>query len=382
MKTLPWLMLGLLLSTSFLYAERQQTSEQRLASDLVRQLGDDSFDVRQRASKELLRLGLRARGALQAGVEDADPEIRRRCKELLPAVLEADRKAQLDAFLADKEGKHKHNLPGWERYRKVAGDDAAARAFYVSLLRHDMNFLADVEKDPARAGERCSEQCHELFGRLMYGGTPGIRAPLELAAVAEVLLVAGDPRVHMPPECRPWVSTLFYQEPVLAALRGRERTPFRKLVVAWMERQTEDEDAALQMFLVTTQTLNLKEGLDLGLRVLRDRPVKSRGLAGALVTVGKLGGPEHRAALEPLLKDVTVVGSFAVGRERGITQVRDVALAMLIHVTGQDPKTYGFAFSRRYAYLKFHPNFLGFTTDSEREKAFAHWQEWSARTRK
>jgi hypothetical protein len=381
MKTLPWLTLALVLAAP-LYADRPAEPPARRAANLVRQLGDDSFEVRERAGKDLLRLGVAARRALQEGARDADPEVRRRCKELLPAVLEADHKARLDAFLADKDGRQEHHLPGWERYRQVAGQDAAARAFFATLLRHDMNFLADVEKDPARAGERCSEQCHELFGRMVYGGMPGVRTPLDLADVAEVLLVAGDPRVTVPPQSRPWVSTFFYQEPVLSALRGGEQTPFRKLVVAWMERQTDDEDAAQQMFLVMTQTLNLKEALDLGLRVLRDRPVKSRGLAGALVTVGKLGGPAHRTALEPFLNDATIVGNFAVGKERGTTQVRDVALAMLVHVTGQDPKGYGFAFSHRYAYLKFHPSFLGFAGDSERDRALARWRDWFARTKK
>jgi hypothetical protein len=380
MKTLPFLTLALLLATPRLHADATPAPQERRAAELVHQLGDDSFDVRERATKELLRLGLAARRALQEGAGAPDLEVRRRCKELLPAVLEADRRARLDAFLADTEGKHKHDLPAWERFRKLVGQDRADRDFFAAMLRHDAGFLADVERHPDRAGELCAEQCRLMFQRL-YGGTPGPRVPPEVAEVAPVLLVAADPATRFPPEVRPLVANFFYQETVRSALRSP--SPFRKLVVAWMARQTDDEDAAQQMFFVASQTLDLREGLDLALRVLRERPVKARGLAGALVTVGKLGNPhEHRAILERFLKDTTVVGSFAVGRDRGTTQVRDVALAMLVHLTDQDPKSYGFAFVNRHAYLRFHASFLGFAGDVERDRALARWRDWSARTRK
>ena len=70
----------------------------------------------------------------------------------MPAILEAHRQAKLDAFIADKEGKQKHDLPGWERYRKVAGADAASRQFFVAIQKADTGFLAEAEKNPARAG--------------------------------------------------------------------------------------------------------------------------------------------------------------------------------------------------------------------------------------
>jgi hypothetical protein len=328
-----------------------------------------------------MRLGRQALKALEQGSGDDDLEIRRRCNELLPAVLEADRKARLDAFLADPEGKQAHDLPSWQRYRKLVGSGRAERDFFAELLRRDAGFLEDVDRHPRKAGELCAEQCRQLFQRF-YGGAPGPRTPAAVAEVAPVLLVAADPATRVPPEARPLMANFFYHEPVRAALRAGPGSPFRKLVVAWMARQTDDEDAAQLMFFVASQTLEMKEGLDLALRVLRDRPVKSRGLAGALVTVGKLGDRrEHRAVLERFLGDPTVVGSFAVGRDRGTTQIRDVALAMLVHLTGQDARSYGFAFSGRHAYLRFHANFLGFADDAARDRALARWHEWSARER-
>src|SRR5437764_1072700 len=94
-------------------------AEHRKALGLVRQLGDSSFPAREEASKQLFRMGLAVKDVLVEGSRDPDLEVRRRCRELLPAVLEADRQARLDAFIADREGKQDHHLPGWQRYRKI-----------------------------------------------------------------------------------------------------------------------------------------------------------------------------------------------------------------------------------------------------------------------
>jgi hypothetical protein len=176
------------------------------------------------------------------------------------------------------------------------------------------------------------------------------------------------------------VVNFFYQESVRSALVGSNNVPFKKLALAWMERQLDDEEAAHQMFFAV-QNLELKEGLELALKVLKERVVKSRGLGGAMTTVGKLGTKQHLAALELFLDDKTVVGNFALARERGVTELRDVALAMAVHLTGQDHRGYGFVFSQHNGHLKFYANFLGFHNDEERDKAFAKWKEWKATAR-
>jgi hypothetical protein len=343
------------------------------ARDLVRRLGDESYRVREEASKELLRLGLEARDALLQGTRDNDLEIRRRCRDLLPSILEADRQARLEELLADTEDKRDHGVPGWSRFRKVAGADVAARKFFVAVCRQDTGLLADTEKDPTRAGGCCATVCTQLFQKL-YGPQARSGGQVEPAELAPLLLVAGDPRTNMPSQPRTMVVNFFYQPAIRAALLGDTNPAFKKLALAWMERQTDDEDAAQQMFFAV-QNLELKEGLDLALKVLADRPLKGRGLGGAMTTVGKLGNRQHLAILERFLDDKTVLSNFALGTERGTTELRDVALAMLVHLTGQDHKTYGFVFSHNNSHLKFYANFVGFRDDDQRAKAFAQYKQ-------
>jgi hypothetical protein len=70
---------------------RQRTadvSDEARIKALVRQLGDDRFKVREKASKQLVLIGPRARSFLQAALKEPDPEIVRRAQECLQHIGE------------------------------------------------------------------------------------------------------------------------------------------------------------------------------------------------------------------------------------------------------------------------------------------------------
>jgi hypothetical protein len=347
----------------------------------VRQLGDNSFEAREEASRQLFGMGLSVMGFLEEGSRDPDLEIRRRCLELLPAVREADRRARLDAFVADREGKKGHDLPGWQQYRKVAGEDAPARELFVAIQRSEAGlFLEGVERSPRTAGDQLAARCQDLQQRL-YGFQAGVVHPITVEDLAPLFLVACDPRVHPSPLATSLLSSFLYQQAPRTALTGSPSpSPFKRLVLAWMNHQTDDNSVMQMLYLANN--LNLREGLDLAVRVVRERRVKGVGLATAFTTIGKLGGKEQVGLLEPFLEDRTVIGPFALNRMRGTTEVRDVALAMLVELTGQSHKDYGYPFVDTNAGFKFYAHFLGFPTDRQREQALRRWKDWSASRKK
>jgi hypothetical protein len=396
-------------------------------AELIRQLGSDDFNVREEASRQLLKIGLPAREALLEAAKDRDLEIRRRCRELVPAIQEAHRQAKLAAFIADKDGKQKHDLPGWERYRKVAGNDAASRQFFVTIQKADTSFLAeadrdfanaeskltraaltkdeatvrylsaDAQKDYARAGARCAQLCQELIDRqrnqLFLNGVNGravnVRSQVpdvSLKEIAPLLLVAADPKVTIPAQNRYLFGNLLYQSVVQNELRASRSTPFKKIVLAWMERQAEDETTA-QILFDTLNNLQFKEGLPLALKAVRSKKLKGSGVAHALVTIGRLGDKQHLPVLEAFLDDKTQFCGFGIGvrggNVQGNTEVRDVALAMLVRLSKQSFKDYGFAISGLgYDHLMNNANYLGFSSNKQREKALAKWKEWKATQKK
>ncbi len=367
-------------------------NDQTSISIWVRSLGSEDFKVREQASQRLIQIGLPARQALLQGVMDPDLEIRRRCRELLPAILEADRQARLSAFIADKEGKQKHDLPGWERFRKVAGEDAAARQLFVQIQKKDNGFLEDADKDPEHIGDRCGSLCAHLFQRQQMQIRTAARVSQEtaLAEIAPLLLVSSDARVRIPLEQRYLFLNMLYQTSAQNALRNAGSAPFKKIVLKWMQRQAQDGSDSLMIFSLINQ-LGMKEGLDLALDVVRDKKLKGHAMAPALVTIGKFGDKkQHRALLESFLDDKTVIGGFSFGRANGknvegSTQVRDAALASLVRLTNQSSKEYGFAITEvqpSLDYLLDQANCLGFSSDERRDKAFAKWKDWQASQKK
>jgi hypothetical protein len=357
-------------------------ADQDRARQLVRQLGDASYAARQQASRKLFLMGLPVKALLEEGSRDRDPEVRRRCRELLPAVFEADRLARIDAFVADKDGKREHDLPGWRRFRAVAGGDAEARKLFVEMQKGDSStFLLDVDKDPGHAGDLCYARCQHmqerLYGRLRTGLTSRDHTPVSLAEMAAVLLVSSDPKVNMPNFSSYMVGNFLYQQAARNALGGGKPTPFRKLVLAWIERQVGD-DNGLQYALNMAVNLDLKECLDVAVKAAKEKRVKGAGLGAVLTTLGKMGGQEHAALIEGYLSDTTVIGNFGINRGSGTTEVRDAALAMLVHLSKQSHKDYGFLFAESNSGLLFNAVFLGFANNADRDKAHNKWKEWKA----
>src|SRR5205823_5569939 len=109
------------------------------------QLGASTFDEREEAARQLLHLGPRAVPALREGLKSPDPEVRRRCGALLPAVLRSDEDRRLDAFLRDGSLKGAP-LPGWAALKKNAGDDRVARLLYAELYRGHRGVLEALHK--------------------------------------------------------------------------------------------------------------------------------------------------------------------------------------------------------------------------------------------
>jgi hypothetical protein len=364
--------------TRSLAAQSISPSDQQRITELVKRLGDPSFEVRTSASSQLMRLGLAIKPYLQAGTRDDDLEIRRRCLELLPAVMEADLQARIAVFLADKEGKKEHDLPGWGRFRKLAGDDPAARLLFAEIIKSEAGpFVAEAEAHPDLAGDMFAGRLQNLQQHL-YNPLLGGRGPVSVSEVAALLFVASDTRVRVPLQSVYMLNNFFYQPSIRSALGApASASPFKRLLVAWMHAQSDPN--VVQQTLNLAMNLELKEALSLAVKIANDKTVRGHPLGLALTAVGKLGGKEHRPLLERFLDDTTLVGNFGINQVRGTTEIRDVALGMLVHVTGQSHRDYGFAFPQTSLDLKFNPFYLGFTNAAQRQAALKKWQGYTAK---
>jgi HEAT repeat protein len=192
-----------------------EATPEKLAA-LVKQLGDDEFSVRDKASEELRALGARALPALRRAASDPDEEVKRRSLDCIAATVDgpgAARTAAAARLLA--AGKPAGAAGALLTYLPFAEDEAAADEIVCALVavgapggRPDPalgDALAD--RDPARRaaaalllGRHGSAEQKTAVRKLLADADPNIRlraaqgllAGREKAALPPLLTLLGD----------------------------------------------------------------------------------------------------------------------------------------------------------------------------------------------
>jgi hypothetical protein len=351
------------------------------AAALVRQLGDRSFKVREKASRQLVEMGTAALSALRAGCKDADPEVGRRCQALLPRAMKLQIAHRLEALLADKEGKPDPDLPGWARYRREVGTHQAARRLYVDMMRASGDLVRAAEDKPAHVGDQVADRCLALHQKLFPLAPQPPRGPT-LVEVATLLFVGGEPKVKLDTAtCRLFCQFVDWR--LLARLTADpEHECLRKLLVPFLRKCIDAGVAGAALGIALRQTP--KDAVTLAVHALHGKQARGYDCAMAVLAIGRFGDKRHIALLEPLLTNRENCGAFATGSVGGMTEVGDVALASLVRLTGQTLKDYGFPAGRLdEELLRAHsPSILGFPSDKARAAAKLKWKAWAAKNLK
>ena len=134
----------------------------------------------------------------------------------------------------------------------------------------------------------------------------------------------------------------------------------------------------------------MRETIDLAVRAAKDKSEHPWVRATALWAIGHVGGKEHLPVLETLLGDGGELGEYLSTYRKNIkvyAQVGDVALAMLVHLTGQQYKDYGFDVLETIPEMRIDLSskeliefkVFGFSTNEKRDEAIKKWKEWSAK---
>jgi hypothetical protein len=314
---------------------------------LVRRLGDPAFAVREEAEAGIRAMGIAARGEIVLGLRSSDAEVRRRCRRLLHAVVAADFQERLQAFKADAQGRQDHRLPGWERFRRVVGTDAQSRELFVKMFEAEPGLLASGELDRATAFEAFEARLTQIQVAMHYPFAGQSRQP-SLGSTAAVFFLASDPAKAPPEQLQQFVRNAAYNGEFHQAItNGPLKAGVRKLFAAWLLAPT--GDGMRMSKLNDAMTLDIKEALPLALECLAPQGAGAApgAMAGAglkhwsIEAVARLGGQAHAARLVPFLDDPADCVTAQINNKQVTVQVRDVALAWLVHLTGQDHKDYG-----------------------------------------
>jgi len=376
-----------------LVGESQTPPDPAKVAELVRNLGSGSYRLRETATRALARIGVPAKAELLKALESPDAEVRYRARLVLSEVLELDFKVRLEAFIEDVHGKHEHDLPGWQQFRDQVGDGPVARRLFADIVRSEPALLEAGELGGEYAGAAFEGRCQQIQEGMRVPGRQAERQ-VQVGTVAALLFVGAQDKVDISMQSAMSVTNFCYQQPFRQAIAGGDSAPvLKKLVGGWVRRDfASDSTAAYQTMMLALQ-FNVREGVEPALAMLKDGGGNPHMRQYALLVVGKFGSTDDIQRLEPLLEDQAICAQQqiavpteiakedpanpkAMKNEMMETQIRDVALAVIIHLSGQKPADFGFQRVQPNSTVLFNTATLGFTSQELRSAALAQWRQW------
>jgi hypothetical protein len=314
----------------------QGTREFDKATALVKQLGHARFAARETAAKQLVEMGGAAVPALTTGMRSEDEEVRTRCTALLPRAKAAEWKRRADAYLADKDGKEKHDLPLLAEWDKlVEKPDAGSSKLFAEMVRTCGELLERVAANPKAAGPAAVEQARLIRDRVQTSKGQLKAEPGELAAVffVEVVATGSGPAAGPGRPSRSSSPAQLLANPAWPeALAATDIGPaLRKLLARWAAGRPARDHVANQQFALLAQKKPFPEAAPALAAVAKNKDADLWSVRLiAVQALGKVGGKEADAALTDLIGDpATIFGGPDEHR------LGDSALATLVQMHGK-----------------------------------------------
>ncbi len=341
------------------------------ATELVSRLGSPRFDVRAEASKQILDVGLPAIPALEAAASNPSLEVRRRAERLLVDLGRRLHEQKLTQLKADPERTPDDFLPGLKRFRETVGRDAAATGLFLDMCRAEPDLFRMAEAPPREVEQEYDARSADVQFEINV-----LQSRSRIAdRVAALLFIAAHPDLKESDIAANVVYSLAHQNEFRQSLTNGPQAPFVKKVTGQWIRKAGGVNAYQKLSLALS--LDIPDGIHPAVEMIK-RPAAVGGQAQfAVLAVARFGGKEHIPLVEKLLADKTLLSTTAPNNKVTYTcEMRDVALAALLHLTGQDPKGYGFSQLQRNPQWVFSPNTAGFAKAEDREAAISKWAEW------
>lgn len=359
------------------------TPEHAQAGELVKQLGAVQFATREAAAKKLFEMGPAALPALQDGTKSIDEEVRTRCTALIPKVRAAERSRRADVYVADVDGKQKHDLPLVAEFEKAVGKpDAAARKLFADMVRTNGDLLELAATDPKRGQEAHVSRANALREELSLRPKT---AKVDVADLATILLVDSATGAEPGPGAEATVLLLYWFNETDRKI-GKDVGPeVRRLFVRWAEvrwglfKDPRYRIVSGQFFSVIGRSPfpEIVPFLD---KIARSREVGGWAM-GAIRILALTDGKEAADALEKIMLDKSLTFK-ATGRDHRTRELRlgDYALAASLRkhnrkfadfgLKGQDWLRWEDASEGAEGY-----DFLELASEEARTKAVQKWKD-------
>ncbi len=342
----------------------EDTAKEQQAHQLVQQLSADKFQIREQASRELAAFGMSAAAALKSGIESGDAEVRARCLLILRDITKRDFQARLQQFKADLDGTSGYGLPGFDIYAESIGNTRAARELYADMLETTPGLMHAITPNSDELSSAVDQQIDAI---LNYDASI-MDSPQRMASL---LFASSLDGVSCETTTLSMISFVTQTRPFGELARGPHAEVCHKIMDKWLGYNY--ASAPTEECLRLALEYKLPAGMPLAKSVAVDKSAKPTERMYAILAVAQLGDATHIPMLQKLFDAREVTRAYTLTNGQWEAQLRDIALASVLYLAGEDPKDFGFVNCARSDITLFRPDTLSFAGERERQMAFAKY---------
>lgn len=368
-----WMWTTLFVASAAMGAEPMRDADR--ITQLIRDLASPTFATRELASKELIKIGIAALPELEAAAVGPDAETRSRAKRILVVIGAASLEQKIEAFRKDVDGKQQLTLPGWKAFREQFGGEKSTRELFAEMYKSGPVLLSAIEDgDPRSIADRLRETARELEAGFEHDAISVDDSKALEGLLSAMLWAACRPEVAVDDKTAEKLTQYVNPQTFQPAARASQSVQ-RELLSEWVQRDS--GAAANYNKMMLSLSFELPVTIDLARRVIKSE-VLAKQRAFVILLVAKNGNAADLGTIEPTLMDERVIGSPTINKKRIEVQVRDVTLAAIVELTGQDLKKYGFSKSQFGSESGINPFANIFENGAKRDAALKAWREWRA----
>ncbi len=338
-------------------------------------LGSPSFREREKASRELVSLGLDILPDLARNRQHDDREVRERVVNAIQEIRDAWKPKLIEQFEQGAAVDPRIPFPGWKRLEEIAGDSPDSRQLMARMLTTDWDFLESTESN-AQLGRLINNRCMELHRNRAQSGSVG---SVGIETISAILLAACSlpPATHNDPRTTAMLCTtlnLYTSSNTQAKTILIEPSPFRLLVEHFLEAPCHPSQLTRKLQFATEYQYPASATLARQLLEVPGCVPNQRQFA--ILALGKYGAIEDLPVVLTMFDDETLVFRHRASKGGVVQcQIRDAALATALALSSQPSEPFGIPLPSSRESLVEISHLVGFRSDLDRKQAFERWTE-------
>lgn len=359
---------------------RQRVGEREIhdVANEVAALANRSHARRELAKQRLRVTGSSAIAELRTVLDSPVLETRLAAKGLIAEIEHQQLEQKIYRLLDPHFAEEATDLPGWKSFSQSAGNTPEARSLYAVIVRHHFSTLAWLDSLNSNSGEDdlANETAYLELDRYL---------PIDVARIDDgdparwslLLLAASNPTLINAPilssRIRGGLLNPGVSERINASQHG---VVLKRMIATWLEVSSACYLNSSMLRIALTYRCE-QTARELAKRTLADSNQSPAGVATSLILLARLDVGNATDELSRYLDDRRIchVWQMAATRRMAVqTQVRDVAMAISLHLAGHDPRQVGFVVLEADPLTIYREFSMGFEDDESRERAHVQGQ--------